>query len=441
MTVVIAISAFAIDVGTWYAKHHQAQVVADSAALAAANCLANPGHSTTMNINGTVKSVPACTDGADTADATTVAEDYAAANGVTITSSDISFTPSTSPTEIKVNPHISGPTFFANLFGIHATTESASAGAGWTTPSGSCSNPGAGCDFMFAHNSNCSSSTNGIYFAIAGNTAVSGNIQSNGNLSGGLAGNISLGTATYGPNGTSACSNTVSYAGHNPWTTPPTQAPADLPWPIDYTKDFPACGGAGELACASSGYPTFCTNEASNITFSGSGSNGDIPVSGNIYCASGTGTKSTPSTWNGSISISASGSYSTWYDSFVAGTITVSTAGQTSFSPCGYAIAGYTAAECSSTVPVPTTTNYPVFYAIGTSSTAINVSLAGGQTINGDLFAPNGTAYLAWAGNKTVVSFIEANNISANIAGTFQGDGPSGGTTGGSSGGTDTLLQ
>ena len=40
MTLIFAVAAFAIDVGQWFAKHHQAQVSADAAALAAANCLA-----------------------------------------------------------------------------------------------------------------------------------------------------------------------------------------------------------------------------------------------------------------------------------------------------------------------------------------------------------------------------------------------------------------
>ena len=45
MTVLLGVAAFGIDAATWMAKHHQAQLAADSAALAAAHCLANPGQS------------------------------------------------------------------------------------------------------------------------------------------------------------------------------------------------------------------------------------------------------------------------------------------------------------------------------------------------------------------------------------------------------------
>ena len=48
MTVLLGVAAFGIDAATWMAKHHQAQLVADSAALAAAQCLANPGHPETI---------------------------------------------------------------------------------------------------------------------------------------------------------------------------------------------------------------------------------------------------------------------------------------------------------------------------------------------------------------------------------------------------------
>ncbi len=42
MVVMLGMAALGIDVATWYTEHHQTQVVADSAALAAANCLAHP---------------------------------------------------------------------------------------------------------------------------------------------------------------------------------------------------------------------------------------------------------------------------------------------------------------------------------------------------------------------------------------------------------------
>ena len=64
MTAMLGMAAIGIDVSTWYQKHHQAQVVADAAALAAANCLAHPNTGPS----------PQCSSSTDTTDATTVAE-------------------------------------------------------------------------------------------------------------------------------------------------------------------------------------------------------------------------------------------------------------------------------------------------------------------------------------------------------------------------------
>jgi len=435
LTVLLGMAALGIDAASWMVKHHRAQVVADAAALAAAQCLANPGHASTIVLNGVQTTVPACTSATDVSDAQTVAVDYAAANGLSISASDVSV--DTSTDTVHVTAPSTSKSVFASLFGLRQTTQTAASGASFTT-SGSCSDPGAGCDFMFAEDSNCASATNGIYVNASGNTSVGGNIQSNGNLSGATSGNISLGYGSYGPNGTSTCSDSITYNGHNPWSAPPTQASTDIPFPIDYSKDFPPCGGSGEATCQSNGYPRFCTNEGSNITLTGSGS-GDVPISGNIYCASGTGDPSDPSTWNGTITISVSGNY-TWYDTFVGGTIDYNVSGNEQLSSCGYSVSGYTSSECSSSVPAPATANYPIFYATGSSSTAIDVNISGGQTLNGDLFAPNGTAYLNMSGNKALTTFIESYDINANISGTFLGDGPA--AAGGSSaGGSVALVQ
>lgn len=417
MGVMLAFAAVAIDVASWYAKHHQAQVSADAAALAAANCLAAAG--TSGN---------ACTSTTDTADAQTVAESVAKANGITLTSADIHF----SDKSVSITAHNSGRSYFASLFGIQRGVQTARATATWTPPTGGpCGTPGAGCDFMFAANADCSSSTNGISFAVGGNTNVQGNIQSNGNISGSTNGTPVLGTGSYGPG---ACSDSLTYKGQSPWTSPPTQAASTYPYPLDYTPDFPSCGGAGELACAPSGYPTFCTETDTNYTSLD-------PVSGNIYCASGSGEVSNPATWDGTITIKANGT-NTWYDSFVAGSITLpKLAGNNTLSSCGYAASGYTSTTCGASVPTPTTPNYPIFYAIGTSATALNITAAGGQTLNGDLFAPNGTASLSMTGNKTLVTFIEAKNISATINGDFMGDGPTGGGSSGLTPGSDSLIK
>ena len=434
MSVILGLAAFAIDASTWMLHHHQDQVVADSAALAAADCLANPGKAAgSITINGTLTPVPTCTSSTDTTDATTVAEDYAAANGVTITASQLSFDTTTG--KVTVTPSSSAPGGFARLFGIGNSARSAVAGASWTASTGSCTTPGNGCDFMFADDSNCTSSSHGININANGNSQVSGNIQSNSNLSGNANGNISLGTGSFGPNGSGTCSNSVSWNGHDPWTTPPTQAATDVPFPIDYTKDFPACSGS---TCDAHSYPSFCTNEGSQVTLNGS-TNGDTMISGNIYCASGTGNPSDPSTWNGTITINLNGK-DTLADTFVGGSINFSGNGKDVLSSCGYTVSGYSAAACKSSVPSPATTNYPIFYATGSGS-PLNLDVNGSQTINGDIFVPNGTATVNMDGNKTLTTFIEAYDINATFNGTFQGDGPSSSGSGGSGGGSVSLVN
>jgi hypothetical protein len=448
MSVVLGLAAFAIDASSWMLHHHQDQVVADSAALAAANCLANPGLSAgSITINGTLTAVPTCTSSTDTTDATTVAEDYAAANGVTISASQISF--DTTNDNVTVTPNSSAPGMFAQLFGIGSATQTAGAKAGWTPNDGSCSTPGKACGFLFAHDTSCSSPSDGITLSDNGNTAVNGTIISNSNITGNTDGNVSLGTGIYGPG---SCSESISSNGHDPWDSPPTQEAADVPYPIDYSKDFPACvEGSTDNPCDSVGYPSWCTNEggiSAVILSDNNHINGDTLQSGQIYCAAGTGTKSDPSTWNGTISVSLNGS-SAYYDTFVGGSIDLTSNGKFTLSSCGYAVGGYTAGECSSSAS-PSTTNYPLFYATGNSGTACSTSttvlclaLGGRETLNGDMYAPNGNADLEANGKKALTSFIEANDITANIGGTFTGDGPTsvGDPNGNGPGGTDTLLQ
>ena len=450
LLVLLGMAAVGIDTASWMVRRHQAQVVADSSALAAANCLANPSATpTSMDINGTLTSVPACTSGSDVSDAQTVAVDYAAANGVTITTSQVNV--NTTNDLVTVSPSVQSPGLFARLFGIGQVTESAQAAAHWDNGPSPC--PSArndtGCAFMFADNSNCSSATNGVDLNSSGTTGVTGVIISNSNLSGSTNGTPKFGTASYGPNGPlGACSDSITSNGQIPWTSPPTQASAYYPFPVDYALDFPACynsGSAvsGELPCQASGtlkgYPPFCTNGGSNITFSGS-ANGDLPITGNIYCAVGTGTPSDPSTWNGAITINVRANHD-WYDTFVGGTIDYKVNGNETLSACGYDSTGYNASTCNPSVPTPVTGNYPIFYATGTAATALDVTVRGGQTLNGDMYVPNGTAYLYMTGNKMLTTLIEGNNINATkISGTFQGDGPIEPGFGSSGSGNDQLV-
>ena len=363
-----------------------------------------------------------------------------AANGLTINAGNVTV----ANNKVTVNASAASSGLLSRVAGISSTSQSAGAAASWTSTSSVCNNPSGGnCDFMFADKSTCRARTNGIDITASGNSTVDGNIQSNSNLDVIASGNISLGSGgSYGPNGQYTCSSSNTYSGHNPWTSPPTQSPSDVPFPIDYTKDFPACGGASQLACQSNGYPSFCTNSGANITLTGS-TNGDTAITNNIYCASGTGSKSDPSTWNGTIQIDLSGK-NVLYDTFVGGSISFTGSGNDTLNACGYTASGFSATNCTASTPSPVTQNYPIFYATGTdcsNSCPLNVTVSGGQTFNGDMFAPNGTADLTMSGNKTLTTFIEANNIKVTMSGTMQGDGPTASNTGSSASGNVQLTQ
>ena len=106
MTAVLGMAALGIDVGSWYLQHHRAQVAADGAALAAANCMANAG--TPGN---------ACTSTTDSTNATAQATTYAANNNVPIPSTDVSVSlASKTVTVTTPNP---SPGFFSKLFHIN----------------------------------------------------------------------------------------------------------------------------------------------------------------------------------------------------------------------------------------------------------------------------------------------------------------------------------
>ena len=121
MVVFLGMAAFAIDVANWYTKHHQAQVVADSAALAAANCLAHP------NVGASGSS---CSSSTDVNDAKRSRSPYAAANGLTITTSQVVV--DTANRKVTVNASAQTPAVFASVFGLHNTTEAATAAASWS---------------------------------------------------------------------------------------------------------------------------------------------------------------------------------------------------------------------------------------------------------------------------------------------------------------------
>lgn len=439
MAVILGMAAFAIDAASWMGRHHRAQLVADSAALAAANCLANPGSTSgTIMINGTSTTVPACTSSSDTTDAQTVAQDYATANGVPLSSPSTQITFNTTTDTVQVNPTATSSSFFARLFGINSTTQSAYAQATWTPGTAACSTPGNSCAAVFAMGQSCasSSSAGGSPIIFNGsNDTLTGIVHSNGSIYEAGGGGQTLGPTTFG-NG-SGCAIDWSNESGDTWngsSTRPTvgQAPITT-WPDDYANVVTPCGGGYSYACTGpDGTPSYCTEAAGTAGYStangaGStagfdyGSKSEDPISGQVWCAYGSGTPSTPSTWNGTIYFQSNSTTVT--GNWIGGAIQTGNNGWTLS---------------------PQLSQFPTLYAqsSGNCSSGSNGGICmtgGGNTVSGSLFAPNGWIEFNGAGTTTD-NFLESQGI--NFIGGSQsiiGNGPTSLSGGGA--GSDGLTQ
>jgi len=413
MVVLVAASALAVDVANWYQARHRAQVAADAAALAAANCMAHQGITRTGS--------PTCTT---TTDAATVATDYAAQNGVSIPTSDVSFNSST-VTVTTPNPT---PGLFSGLFGIHSVQPTAVAAAKWSAVntnncSSSDQNIGA-CYLMFARDSNCAH--NSISITHNGNGTANGGIWSDGSYQLNNTGVARFNTVVYG-NG-SGCAynfsgnNNVTYGPGSPQQQPPINS-----WPRDWTTVITACGGTGN-ACGASGTPSFCTQSAANFTSL-------TPAANQVYCAYGTGSLNDPSTWTGQIVVSGKGTFT---DSFIAGYVSL---------VLGPGASSITAALTNSLGSLLIYANgTDVASPIDASCTVSSQCVAEVQKqskvdMTGDVFVPNGTVNIDSQGNGTLTTFIEAQDIAVNAGGGITGDGPSAGFGGTPLPGADLLVQ
>jgi Flp pilus assembly protein TadG len=401
MVAFLGMLAVAIDLGGWYQTHRHAQGTADAAALAAANYIANG--------TGTVVSnEPA---------ATNIAIAYASNNGLTITSSNVSYTTTT----VSVTVPTTAPSYFAHVVGIGSQSVSATAVASWNITSTACATPGNTCYAIFASDTSCASgsSTAAISFNGAGDT-ITGGVNSNGSIYLQGGGNQHLGPTTYGTG--TGCTATPGNGSGDTFTSGPTAQAPTTTWPEDYSTILTACGGTGKVACTGpGGTPAYCTKAQASYTFSS-----DTLTTDNVYCAYGTGTPSTPTTWNGLIEFEYGGLGSastpilgTW----IAGTIDVD--------------------HQSYLAPQTTTPTYPLFYAVGSgtcsSATVGGVCMtASSSQVSGAIFAPNGTIEFNGAGSTA--NFLESKDVNL-LGGAFSGSGPllSGGGSGSSSG-SDALT-
>ena len=418
MTAVLGMAAVSIDAASWDVKHHQDQVVADAAALAAANCLANP------NTGPNSTTVPQCTSTTDTTDATQVAVTYARQNGLNITTSNVNVTGS----QVKVTANSSSPSYFARIAGVRSASESASATAGFTggTASTTCTaaqQSAGNCYAIYTQDPNCGTSDGWVTGSAS--VTITGAIHTQGTMNFGSGGGTYTftGPATYSSGN---CTVTVPQNSTMKGSTPTAgDNQTSTYWPINYATDFPACSATGTYQCTGpDGTPSYCTISSSSGSISLNWSN----TLGGVYCAYGTGTPSTPSSWNGAITLN-------------------SNSNGTSSAPASVTfIAGYVNATSESNYLQPAMDGCLMYVLdsnsqAGSANSNYAVSLSNGSMyLSGTIFAPNGTIYLN--GVSLTTGFLEGYSVnSSNL--TFTGNGPlatSGGSSSSSSG-TDSLTQ
>jgi Putative Flp pilus-assembly TadE/G-like len=431
MAIGLGFCAVGIDTASWYQKSHQMQVVADSAALAAANCLASPNVGPTGD---------RCSSSTDVADAQQVAVNYAQMNGVQISTGNV--TVNTTTDTVKVSTSKTSPSFFAQILGIKTTTQSAGSTAAWGANASTACTPAlqsAGqCYAIYTANASCGS--NDGWVTDETSEQIIGAVHSQGML------NISDGSFTFeGPITYSSGNCTYTQAGNatmssggSYYTPTAGDNQASSYWPLDYSKVFPACSTAAgtciTAAAASAngnvvaGAPSYCTyaTQSAGYTFGWINNSNMEPLSGNVYCAIGSGTASNPATWNGAI------------------TFTNGASAGSSGSPVDVTLIGGYVNATSSTLYLAPQVGNCLMYAVDTDTASGTTGYAietGNGTYNftGTMFAPNGTINLN--STSATAAFLEAQNVdTVNLS--FQGDGPvvSGSGTSSTSG-SDYLTQ
>lgn len=440
LAVLMGMAGLGIDAASWMVNHHRTQVVADSAALAAAQCLADPGHASTIDINGTETTVPACTSSTDTTDAQTVAVDYAAANGLAITSADV--TVNTTNGTVSVSATGISPGIFASVFGIGSTRQAAAAQAGWTAgATDTCTASSAGqCAAIYSGNTACPSTS-----SPSASQSPQPGFQ-DGNTNGGATPKIdgvvhSEGGITIvnsGPSFNGSPPLTVSGSCYSSSNMPDYGNAVSVPsqtWPINYAQSpyFAPCTTNCATVSGIGGVPSYCTQattSSSGFDFTNVDNNPELPVSGNVYCSIGSGNPSDPATWNGPVQIQANdppgGCGSTYPQvTFIGGNISFITDN------------GGGTTICLS----------PDLYNCLMYSTG-NVNIYNGKfSWTGNIFAPTGTVQLGSQSSggdsdKSSSGMIEAWNVyMVNATLELTGDGPAPGSSSSSVGGSETLLR
>lgn len=431
---ILVIAALAIDLSTWYQKHHQAQVAADSAALAAANCLANASTTSTSTTT-----TPTCTSTTDTTHADQVATTIAGDNGFTLTSAGQVNVNTTAGT-VTVVPSGSPPSYLANIFGFHETV-SATAVASYKPVVQSQNCTGQNCYAIFTQGTGCTAGSNSGVNVTNGTGTINGTVYTNSSVHDG--GSVQFaGPVIYNDGGNpNNCAPTPNSGG-----TPPVVSATDYPggatgevtstaWPIDYGNDtvggndtsgvFVPCPGTSSDAALNpvtctgpGGTPNYCTVEVNsgNYTIQNGVANG-------VYCAVNGGTASNPGTWKGGFTLGGTCSGTSTY-TLLAGSSGISSANTTGTCTWAPDVDGLFAAVFNNS-----------------QSNAFTLTNAGGSyNWTGTIFVPSGGVQIT-GGNITATTFLEAQYVDM-TDGTISGGGPTvNGGSGGTVDGIDDLIQ
>jgi Flp pilus assembly protein TadG len=420
MTVMLIMCAFAIDLATWYQKHHQAQVAADSAALAAANCLANGKTVTSSSgIN--------CNSATDTTDAQSVATSVATTN---LPSGSPTVTVNTTSHTVTVTASSTPQVDFAGLISLHPSVSARSV-ASYATASANYS--------VFVGNDTCNVNSNGngglqIQSNGGGNATVTGLysdgvIQNNdnsgaANWSGGISDGLT--TGGYSATATPMCGDGNGTAGSggndNSWQTKNTtvEAGQETAYPQQY--NLPVINSSTITSSQPSSAPTVtpgvCTFASSSFSTDGTGIH-SMTWPG-IYCVTDS-TGAIATTYSGSCSSSSDNTTgSIWVEATLEGAYEF-------VAPCvvGYAQNSHDTGISASIQAINTQT--PIVYGtlqtgspcLAPSTTFVvpgsisyndSVYLAGNNlTLNGPIYAPCGTAELTK--NNAFNTFLEAANV------------------------------
>ena len=428
LTVIVLLTAIAIDASDWFVKHHQAQVTADSAALAAAYEMSEGGTSST---------------------ATTYAETYARRNNLPITDANVNV--DTSGETVTVTVPTTGPLFFAGISLGSGPSISARAVASWVIRD--CSTASQSCAFAFAADPVCSNNTavndvgnngpfnHGITISKTGTgsgTAIIGDVISASSITATNNGNPTYSSTAVYPltDGTSSCvgANSPTPAKTKPFTAVVNRAVSSA-WPVDYTKIYTKCGVTstvfGAVTCvtdpnnAALKFPSYCT-AADDQTGTAAVTLSSVTTN-NVYCDAGTGTPSDPNTWNGTFNVTAGGAGITEDATYIAGTVDLNIPSNTTLAPAGNGGGALAyAAACNNSNPAPTTCKSTP----ATSLPAVYFTSNGNATLKGDVFAPAGVIDSQLGGTPTITGFLEGWDVVYQANGTVVGQGPQNDSTG-----------